>query len=116
MKETDPENPDVDFLREAANAIRNLSDMATMRTFQSGMARLPNTAKEWHQLVPKEVMDKLPKKEQKKQRFDLHTTARFSLATNCLALSIIFELIYGEMEYVRDLETIDKVMRVSRLS
>ena len=62
MKETDPENPDVDFLREAAKAIRNLSDMAVMRTFQSGMARLPNTPKEWHQLVPKEVMEKMPKK------------------------------------------------------
>ncbi|KAG9014371.1 hypothetical protein FRB94_012777 [Tulasnella sp. JGI-2019a] len=90
MKETDPENPDVDFLREAAQAIRNLSDMALMRTFQSGMAKIPNAPKEWHQLVPKEVMEKLPKKEQKKQ-------------------SIIFELIYGEMEYVRDLETIDRL-------
>ncbi|KAG8878034.1 hypothetical protein FRB97_002821 [Tulasnella sp. 331] len=90
MKETDPENPDIDFLREASQAIRNLSDMALMRTFQSGMAKIPNAPKEWHQLVPKEVMDKLPKKEQKKQ-------------------SIIFELIYGEMEYVRDLETIDRL-------
>lgn len=69
MRETDGENPDVEFLNEAAQAIRNLSEMATLRTFQSGMAKLPNVPKEWHQLVPKEVMDGLSKKEQKKQRY-----------------------------------------------
>lgn len=119
MKETDPENPDIDFLREAAQAIRNLSDMALMRTFQSGMAKIPNAPKEWHQLVPKEVMEKLPKKEQKKQRYV--SSERISVTNHCssdaLRISIIFELIYGEMEYVRDLETIDKVRHsIYRLS
>ncbi|KAG8896511.1 hypothetical protein FRB99_008857 [Tulasnella sp. 403] len=88
LKETDAENPDIDYLGAAAQAIRNLLTVAQLRTFQSGMARNPNGIKEWHQLVGKEVMEALPKQDAKRQ-------------------SIMFELIYGEMEYVRDLETIE---------
>ncbi|KAG9050431.1 hypothetical protein FS837_005504 [Tulasnella sp. UAMH 9824] len=88
LKETDPENPDVDFLSAAAQAIRNLSSVAQLRTFQNGMARNPNGPKDWHQLVSKEVLEATPKQEQQRQ-------------------SVIFELIYGEMEFVRDLETIE---------
>ncbi|KAG8970658.1 hypothetical protein FRC05_000516 [Tulasnella sp. 425] len=88
LKETDSENPDVDFLSAAAQAIRNLSSVAQLRTFQNGMARNPNGPKDWHQLVSKEILEATPKKEQQRQ-------------------SVIFELIFGEMEFVRDLETIE---------
>ncbi|KAG9017026.1 hypothetical protein FRB90_002035, partial [Tulasnella sp. 427] len=88
LKETDPENPDADFLSAAAQAIRNLMTVAQLRTFQNGMARNPSGPKDWHQLVSKEVLEATPKQEQQRQ-------------------SVIFELIYGEMEFVRDLETIE---------
>lgn len=69
LKETDPENPDLDFLSAAAQAIRNLSSVAQLRTFQNGMARNPNGPKDWHQLVSKEVLEATPKKEQQRQRW-----------------------------------------------
>ena len=68
MKETHPENPDVEFLNEAAQAIHNLSNIAQLRMFQSGMARLPNGPKEWSHLVSKEILEATPHKEQQRQR------------------------------------------------
>ena len=51
---------------------------------------------EWHDLVSTELRESLPKKEAKRQ-------------------AITFELIKGEMAYVKDLEAIDTVRGVSLL-
>lgn len=86
--ETAEGNPDADFLREAEHAIRNLSSVAQLRTFQSAMGRGPTGKWEWHDVVPKEIRASVAKQEGKRQ-------------------SIIWELIKGEMIYVKDLETIE---------
>ena len=54
------------------------------------MGRGPQGKHEWHNLLSEEARSKIDKKEQKRQ-------------------SIIFELIKGEMDYVKDLENIDVV-------
>ncbi|KAF8329377.1 Dbl-like domain-containing protein [Cantharellus anzutake] len=86
--ETVQGNPDADYLQEASESIRKLSTVAQLRTFQSSMGRGPAGRQEWHDLVSAEVQEHIPRKEFKRQ-------------------SIIFELIKGEMEYVRDLELIE---------
>ncbi|EMD39100.1 hypothetical protein CERSUDRAFT_47353 [Gelatoporia subvermispora B] len=93
--ETTEGNPDADFLGEAIEAIKKLQTVAQLWTFQSSMGKGPAGKLEWHQLVSEEVRKSLPKKEAKRQ-------------------SIIFELIKGEMDYVRDLENIE-VMYVAPL-
>ncbi|KAI0766140.1 Dbl domain-containing protein [Trametes elegans] len=93
--ETTEGNPDVEFLREAINAIKKLQSVAQLWTWQSAMGRGPSGKFEWHNLVSDEVMAGLSKQEVKRQ-------------------NIIFETIKGEMDYVRDLENIE-VMYVSPL-
>ncbi|THU93894.1 Dbl-like domain-containing protein [Dendrothele bispora CBS 962.96] len=88
LKETDRGNPDVEYLNEAIEAISNLQSVAQLRTFQSAMGRGVPGRWEWHDLVSKEVRGGLEKREAKRQ-------------------SIIFELIKGEMSYVKDLENIE---------
>ncbi|KAJ7708817.1 Dbl-like domain-containing protein [Mycena rosella] len=85
--ETAEGNPDADYLMEAVGAIRNLQSVAQLRTFQSAMGRGTPGKWEWHDLVATEVRKAMAKEEQKRQ-------------------SIIFELIKGEMAYVKDLENI----------
>ncbi|KAJ7825350.1 CNH domain-containing protein [Mycena olivaceomarginata] len=77
--ETAEGNPDADYLMEAVGAIRNLQSVAQLRTFQAAMGK--GTPGKW---------EALPKEEQKRQ-------------------SIIFELIKGEMAYVKDLENIENM-------
>lgn len=67
FKETAEGNPDADFLVEAEQAIRNLSSVAQLRTFQSAMGRGPTGKLEWHDLVPKETRNNIPKQEAKRQ-------------------------------------------------
>lgn len=86
--ETAHGNPDGDFLLEAIDAIKNLQSVAQLRTFQSAMGRGAPGKWEWHDLVSNELRQSLTKDECKRQ-------------------SIIFELIKGEMAYVKDLENID---------
>ncbi|KAK0214906.1 CNH domain-containing protein [Armillaria fumosa] len=86
--ETAHGNPDGDFLLEAIEAIKNLQSVAQLRTFQSAMGRGVPGKWEWHDLVSNELRQSLTKDECKRQ-------------------SIIFELIKGEMAYVKDLENID---------
>ncbi|KAL6309388.1 Dbl-like domain-containing protein [Sparassis latifolia] len=93
--ETADGNPDADFLKEAIEAIKKLQTVAQLWTFQSAMCRGPSGKLEWYNLVSDEVRASLPKKETKRQ-------------------SIIFELIKGEMDYVKDLENIE-VMYVAPL-
>ncbi|KZT00585.1 Dbl domain-containing protein [Laetiporus sulphureus 93-53] len=93
--ETTEGNPDADFLKEAIEAIKKLQTVAQLWTWQSAMGKGPTGKLEWHNLVSEEIRKGLPKKEGKRQ-------------------SIIFELIKGEMDYVKDLENIE-VMYVSPL-
>ena len=58
--------------------------VAQLRTFQQAMGRGVPGKWEWHDLVAKEFRENLERRESKRQ-------------------SIIFELIKGEMEYVKDL-------------
>ncbi|KAK0436935.1 CNH domain-containing protein [Armillaria borealis] len=86
--ETAVGNPDADYLMEAIEAIKSLQTVAQLRTFQSAMGKGTPGKWEWHDLVSTEIRKSLPKEEAKRQ-------------------SIIFELIKGEMAYVKDLENID---------
>lgn len=94
-KETAEGNPDADFLLEAVHSFKNLQAACVLQTFQHAMCRGPTGKFEWHNLVSEDVRAGISKAEQKRQ-------------------SIIFELIKGEMQYVRDLENID-VMYVQPL-
>ncbi|KAH7922215.1 Dbl homology domain-containing protein [Leucogyrophana mollusca] len=87
MNETTEGNPDAYYLAEAIQAIKNLQNVSQLRTFQTAMGKGPTGKWEWHDLVAKDVRESL-KGEAKRQ-------------------SIIFELIKGEMAYVKDLENIE---------
>ncbi|KAH9479303.1 Rho1 guanine nucleotide exchange factor 1 [Psilocybe cubensis] len=87
-RETDESNPDGEFLLEAINAIQNLQNVAQLRTFQSAMGKGSTGKWEWHNLVSEETKSSLTNEE-------------------CRRQSVIFELIKGEMAYVRDLENIE---------
>ncbi|PFH50303.1 hypothetical protein AMATHDRAFT_145543 [Amanita thiersii Skay4041] len=88
LHETHKSNPDRDFLQEATAAIKNLQQVAQLRTFQSAMGKGFTGKWEWNDLVSREMIKGLTKEEIKRQ-------------------SVIFELIKGEMAYVRDLEVIE---------
>ncbi|KAH9000438.1 Dbl-like domain-containing protein [Lactarius akahatsu] len=93
--ETAEGNPDADFLMEAVQSFKGLQAACVLQTFQHAMCRGPTGKFEWHNLVSEDTRAGISKSEQKRQ-------------------SIIFELIKGEMQYVRDLENID-VMYVQPL-
>ncbi|RPD64513.1 Dbl-like domain-containing protein [Lentinus tigrinus ALCF2SS1-7] len=93
--ETTEGNPDIEFLKEAITAIKKLQTVAQLWTWQSAMGKGPTGKLEWHNLVPEETQKSLSKHEIKRQ-------------------NIIFEVIKGEMDYVRDLENIE-VMYVAPL-
>ncbi|KAG9103502.1 hypothetical protein FRC06_010384 [Ceratobasidium sp. 370] len=90
LNDTEKENADAEYLAEAMQSIRNLHSVAQLRTFQSAMCRGNSGKLEWHNLVSAEVRDGMSKQEVKRQ-------------------SVIFELIKGEMEYVKDLELLDSL-------
>ncbi|KAG0704634.1 hypothetical protein DFH29DRAFT_911319 [Suillus ampliporus] len=90
MKETTEGNVDAYYLAEAIEAIRSLQNVAQLRTFQTAMCKGPTGKWEWHDIVSKDIREGLSKAEAKRQ-------------------SIIFELIKGEMSYVRDLENIETI-------
>ncbi|KAH8833385.1 CNH domain-containing protein [Flagelloscypha sp. PMI_526] len=85
--ETARGNPDGEFLVTAIDAIRSLNGVAQLKTFQMAMGRGTPGKWEWHDLAGPEVREKMTKDEMKRQ-------------------AIIFELIKGEMAYVKDLENI----------
>ncbi|KAG1766227.1 Dbl homology domain-containing protein [Suillus placidus] len=89
MKETTEGNPDAYYLAEAIEAIRNLQNVAQLRTFQTAMDKGPTGKWEWHDMVSKDVRESLSKAEAKRH--------------------ITFELIKGETAYVRDLENIELI-------
>ncbi|KAL4062545.1 CNH domain-containing protein [Scleroderma citrinum] len=88
MKATTDGNPDAYYLAEAIQAIKSLQGVGQLRTFQSAMGKGSTNKWEWHDLVSKDVRESLSKAEAKRQ-------------------SVIFEVIKGEMIYVKDLENIE---------
>ncbi|EKM81602.1 hypothetical protein AGABI1DRAFT_54457, partial [Agaricus bisporus var. burnettii JB137-S8] len=87
LEKTEEENPDAEFLKEAISTIKSLHSFAQLKTFQTAMGKGAPGKWEWHDVVSPELMKSLPKKEVKRQ-------------------AVIFELIKGEMAYVKDLENI----------
>ncbi|KAF7317781.1 hypothetical protein MKEN_00865900 [Mycena kentingensis (nom. inval.)] len=85
--ETAEGNPDADYLLEAIGAIKNLQSVAQLRMFQVAMGKGNPGKWEWHDLVAPETADTMPKEEKKRQ-------------------AIIFEVIKGEMAYVKDMQSI----------
>ena len=71
--ETAEDNPDSEYLLEASHAIRKLSTVAHLRTFQSSMGRGTAGKQEWHDLVSPDVRENIPKKEQKRQAYVFQT-------------------------------------------
>jgi len=67
LQETDQGNPDTDYLNKSIQAMRNLSSISQLRTFQSAMGRGPTGKLQWHDLVAQEVREQIPKKEAKRQ-------------------------------------------------
>ncbi|KAG7094229.1 hypothetical protein E1B28_007835 [Marasmius oreades] len=88
LKETTEGNPDASYLKEAIDAMKDMQTFAQLRTFQFAMGKGAAGKWEWHDLVSTELRKKMKKEEAKRQ-------------------SIIFELIKGEMAYVKDLENIE---------
>ncbi|KAF5361963.1 hypothetical protein D9756_002198 [Leucocoprinus leucothites] len=95
LEKTEEENPDVEFLKEAIQTMAGLRRFVQLRAFQAAMGRGPSRRWEWHDLVSREFREILPYKEVKRQ-------------------SVIFELIKGEIAYVKDLQNI-KMMYVNPL-
>lgn len=67
MQETTDGNPDVEYLQEAVQAIRNLSTVATLWTFQNAMGKGPTSKLQWHEIIPKDYAKTIPKQESKRQ-------------------------------------------------
>ncbi|THU88754.1 Dbl homology domain-containing protein [Dendrothele bispora CBS 962.96] len=88
LHETAKGNTDADYLKTAIGAIKELQTLAQLRTFQTAMGKGTPGKWEWHDLVSSDFRKTLTKEEAKRQ-------------------SIIFELIKGEMAYVKDLENIE---------
>lgn len=65
--ETAEGNPDVDFLKEAIEAMRNLQSIAQLKSFQMAMGKGPASKFEWHTLVPEDVRNGIPKQVAKRQ-------------------------------------------------
>ncbi|TCD64248.1 hypothetical protein EIP91_004317 [Steccherinum ochraceum] len=82
------DHPDVEFLKEAVLAIRQVQNTALLCSFQFAMGKGSFAALDWTSFVAEEVLSNMPRREMKRQ-------------------NIIFELIKGEMEYVKDLESIE---------
>ncbi|KAI0050993.1 Dbl-like domain-containing protein [Auriscalpium vulgare] len=87
-KETAEGNPDKDYLLEAVQSFKRLQAVCHLETFQHAMGKGPTGKYDWNDLVSPDVLPTIVKKEQKRQ-------------------NILFELIKGEMQYVRDLENME---------
>lgn len=66
--ETTEGNPDIDFLKEAIDAIKKLQGVAQLWTWQNAMGKGPSGKLEWHNLVSEEVVKGLSKQEIKRQK------------------------------------------------
>jgi len=107
LKETTEGNSDALYLAQAINAIRDLQNVAQLRTFQTAMGKGPTAKWEWHDIVSNDIREELSKAEAKRQSYVYFSS--FEGFEYLSLRSIIFELIKGEMAYVRDLENIETV-------
>ena len=107
QRETAVGNPDADYLLEAVEAIRNLQSAAQLQTFQTAMGKGTPGKWDWHDLVAPEIRQSLSKQEAKRQAY-VSTIVLIGLFSDGSG-RIIFELIKGEMAYVKDLENIENV-------
>ena len=105
--ETPKDNPDGEFLLESITAIKNLQSVAQLRTFQSAMGKGQMGKWEWHELVGSSMRKKFTKEEIQRQSCVI--SIGFDFDSILRPLRLIFELIKGEMEYVRDLENMEIV-------
>ncbi|KAF9269276.1 Dbl domain-containing protein [Marasmius fiardii PR-910] len=99
LNETADGNPDADFLVEAIEAIKALQGVAQMRTFQTSMGRGPAGKWEWFDMINGGKGGDMTSKAKELGISKME----------CKRQSIIFELIKGEMTYVRDLENISVI-------
>ncbi|KAJ3983138.1 CNH domain-containing protein [Lentinula detonsa] len=88
LAESSEENSDASYLREAIRAMRALWGYGKVKTFQLSMNVGAAIKWEWFDLVSEEERKEIGKTEMKRQ-------------------AIIFELIKGEMAYVKDLENVE---------
>ena len=59
--------PDVNFLKKAVEAMNNLCSITHIRAFQAAMGEGPMGKLEWHNLVPDDVRNQIPKQMSKRQ-------------------------------------------------
>jgi len=74
--ETAEGNPDIDFLKEATEAMRNLQSIAQLNTFQMAMGKGPAGTYEWHNLVSEDVRNGIPKQVANRQAYVFPTPIR----------------------------------------
>lgn len=58
--ETVEGNPDINFLKEAVVATRDLQSIARLKRFQTAMGDGPMRRFDWHSLVPEDVRNGIP--------------------------------------------------------
>ncbi|KAG6873148.1 hypothetical protein C0995_002300 [Termitomyces sp. Mi166 len=87
---TDPHSTDYEALKATIQTVKSLQSTAQLITFQCSMMRGIPGKWEWHDLVSSEVRATITAGEAKRQ-------------------AAMFELIQGEMAYVKDLENIDNM-------
>ncbi|KAG6899149.1 hypothetical protein C0993_000239 [Termitomyces sp. T159_Od127] len=87
---TDPHNTDYEALKATIQTVKSLQSTTQLITFQCSMMRGIPGKWEWHDLVSNEVRETITIGEAKRQ-------------------AAMFELIQGEIAYVKDLENIDKM-------
>ncbi|BEJ01662.1 hypothetical protein CcaverHIS631_0603440 [Cutaneotrichosporon cavernicola] len=90
LDKTPPESPDCDFLKEALGSIQNISYISRLKLFQASLGRDPHGKLEWNEVVSPTVLKTMSSKE-------------------CRLQHNIWELIKTEMQYVYDLQLIDKI-------
>lgn len=67
LTETAEGNPDVDFLGEAVEAMKNLQNSGQLQAFQIAMGEGPMRDIEWKDLVPEDVRNKITEQEALRQ-------------------------------------------------
>lgn len=90
LKETEEGNPDVTYLLEAIEALKNLQNAAQLQTFQAAMGKGLTSRWEWQNLVSPGLRRNISDEENRRQLR-------------------IFDLIKGEMAYVKDLDSIETI-------
>ena len=60
-------NPNIDFLKEVVEAMKNLQGVAQLKTFQTAVGKGPTGKFEWRNLVPEHVRKEIPKQVMKCQ-------------------------------------------------